>query len=143
MNPLVIVVDGTLLSFFVNFLIKSDPLMTMEDFALIKHFENLDEESRELVRKAEDSVNLAYAPYSKFRVGAAILLDNGAVVLGANQENAAYPDGMCAERVALFAMTSLYSGRQIRKMAVVARREGTNRLTPVTCCGSCRRNRNS
>lgn len=110
----------------------------MEDFVLIEHFENLDEESRILVRKAEDSISLAYAPYSKFRVGAAILLDNGAIVLGANQENAAYPDGMCAERVALFAMTSQYSGQRIKKIAVVARRDGAVGLTPVTCCGSCR-----
>ena len=105
---------------------------------MIGHLENLDDESKELVRKAESSLNLAYAPYSKFRVGAAVLLDSGAVVLGANQENAAYPDGMCAERVALFAMTSQYAGQRIKKMAVVARQEGTAGLIPVTCCGSCR-----
>lgn len=110
----------------------------MENFVMVKQFENLDEESQDLVRKAESSINLAYAPYSKFRVGAALLLDNGAIVLGANQENAAYPDGMCAERVALFAMTSQYPGRSIKKLAVVARSENAVNLTPVTCCGSCR-----
>lgn len=110
----------------------------MENFVIVKEFENLDEESQDLVRKAERSIDLAYAPYSKFSVGAALLLDNGAIVLGANQENAAYPDGMCAERVALFAMTSQYPGRSIKKLAVVARRENALNLTPVTCCGSCR-----
>ena len=110
----------------------------MENFVMVEQFENLDEESQDLVRKAESSIHLAYAPYSKFSVGAALLLDNGAIVLGANQENAAYPDGMCAERVALFAMTSQYPGRSIKKLAVVARSENALSLTPVTCCGSCR-----
>ncbi len=109
----------------------------MGNFALI-NFESLDEESKNLVRNAENSLQLAYAPYSKFRVGAAILLDNGVIVVGANQENAAYPDGMCAERVALFAMTSLHPGQRIKKLAVVAKREDSAALTPVTSCGSCR-----
>ena len=109
----------------------------MENFVLVK-FETLDEESKDLIRQAENSTQLAYAPYSKFRVGAALLLDNGAIVTGANQENAAYPDGMCAERVALFAMTSLYPGHHIKKLAVVAKRENDHSLTPVTSCGSCR-----
>lgn len=109
----------------------------MENFVLMS-FESLDEESKKLVRSAENSLQLAYAPYSKFRVGAALLLDNGVTVVGANQENAAYPDGMCAERVALFAMTSLHPGQRIKKLAVVAKREDARSLTPVTSCGSCR-----
>lgn len=101
-------------------------------------WEDLDAESRTLIKNAEDALRNAYAPYSKFRVAAAILLDNGVVVTGTNQENAAYPDGMCAERVALFAKASQYPQEQVKKMVVVARAENITGLSPATCCGSCR-----
>ncbi len=91
-----------------------------------------------LVGRAEAALKHAYAPYSNFQVAAAVLLDNGVVVTGSNQENAAYPAGMCAERVALFAVSSQFPGAAIRKMVVVARKGGTSRFTPATSCGSCR-----
>src|SRR5688572_17199799 len=99
---------------------------------------DLDPETQNLIKKAEDALQNAYAPYSKFRVAAAILLDNDIVVTGTNQENAAYPDGMCAERVALFAKASQYPERQIKKLVVVAQAENVTGLSPATCCGSCR-----
>jgi cytidine deaminase len=101
-------------------------------------WEDLDSESQMLIRKAEEALPHAYAPYSKFRVASAILLDNGVVITGTNQENAAYPDGMCAERVALFTKASQYPERTIRKLVVVAKSDMAVGLSPASCCGSCR-----
>ena len=80
----------------------------------------------------------AYAPYSKFRVGAALLLDNGQVVLGSNQENAAYPSGLCAERVAIFHAGSVFPEAKIIKMAITAASDTNPTLSPIPPCGSCR-----
>ena len=91
-----------------------------------------------LIANAVAALAHAYAPYSAFHVAAALLLDNGVIVTGTNQENAAYPAGMCAERVALFTAASQYPGENIRKMAVVARRAGSPEFSPATSCGSCR-----
>ncbi|MDH4092211.1 MAG: cytidine deaminase [Cyclobacteriaceae bacterium] len=110
----------------------------MNDFIIVNTLDELDEESKQLVRKAQETLQHAYAPYSKFSVGAALLLDNDEVITGTNQENAAYPVGMCAERVALFAMASRYPGMGLKKLAVAARNEYTLSLSPATCCGSCR-----
>ncbi|QBN18671.1 cytidine deaminase [Flavobacterium nackdongense] len=80
----------------------------------------------------------AYAPYSKFRVGAALLLDNGNIVLGSNQENAAYPSGLCAERVAVFQAGTLYPDAKILKMAITAASDTHQTNAPIPPCGSCR-----
>jgi cytidine deaminase len=80
----------------------------------------------------------AYAPYSKFKVGAALLLDNGIIVLGSNQENAAYPSGLCAERVAIFHAGAIYPDAKILKMAITAASESNKTSTPIPPCGSCR-----
>src|SRR5690349_17515244 len=96
-------------------------LKPMKEFILVNHLEDLDPESKYLVHKAKEATNHAYAPYSKFLVGAAALLENGKVVIGSNQENAAYPSGMCAERVAVFAVASQFPEQKIVKMAVAAR----------------------
>jgi len=80
----------------------------------------------------------AYAPYSKFRVGAAILLDNGKVVVGSNQENAAYPSGLCAERVAIFQAGALYPEAQILKIAISATSDDKPVESPIPPCGACR-----
>ena len=80
----------------------------------------------------------AYAPYSKFRVGAAILLDNGKIVLGSNQENAAYPSGLCAERVAIFQAGAIYPDAKILKMAITAASDTNTTSTPIPPCGGCR-----
>ena len=80
----------------------------------------------------------AYAPYSRFRVGAALLLDNGKIVVGSNQENAAYPSGLCAERVAIFSAGALYPDATIIKMAITATSDTNPTLTPIPPCGACR-----
>jgi cytidine deaminase len=110
----------------------------MENFVITEHIEDLDAESKYLVHKAKEALNHAYAPYSKFFVATAVLLDDGNIVTGTNQENAAYPSGMCAERVALYAASAQYPGKEIRKMAVVARKKTGKELLPATSCGGCR-----
>jgi cytidine deaminase len=110
----------------------------MKDFSFTEHFDELDTESKYLIHKAKDATHHAYAPYSRFTVGAAILLEDGTVITGTNQENAAYPSGMCAERVALFTVASTHPEAIIKKIAVVARKKSDKDLTPATCCGSCR-----
>ena len=110
----------------------------MKNFVLVSHLEDLDSESKYLAHKAKDAANHAYAPYSKFHVGAAVLLADGTIVTGTNQENAAYPSGMCAERVALYAAIAQHPEGKITKIAVVARRKGSKDLVPATSCGPCR-----
>lgn len=110
----------------------------MEDFIITEHIEDLDPESKYLAHKAKDAASHAYAPYSKFMVGAAVLLDDGTYVTGTNQENAAYPSGMCAERVALFSVASLHHDKKILKIAIVAKRKSSKELLPAPSCGACR-----
>ena len=95
-------------------------------------------EIKDLMQQAIAVRKKAYAPYSKFRVGAALLLDNGQVVLGSNQENAAYPSGLCAERVAIFHSGSVYPEAKIIKMAITAASDTNPTLSPIPPCGSCR-----
>ncbi len=80
----------------------------------------------------------AYAPYSSFQVGAAVLLENGTVVLGNNQENAAYPSGLCAERVAVFHAAANYPNVPIKAIAISASDKNTPTTTPASSCGNCR-----
>src|SRR5688500_14077501 len=110
----------------------------MESFVIVNHLEDLDLESKYVAHKAKDAANHAYAPYSRFQVGAAVLLEDGTVVTGTNQENAAYPSGMCAERVALYSAISQHPDAKISKIAVVAKRKGGKELVPATSCGPCR-----
>jgi len=92
---------------------------------------------RDLMKRAEEAAGDAYAPYSGFRVGVAVLLEDGQIVTGSNQENASYPSGLCAERVALFSAASRFPGKKIMKISVAARdRKGIT--APVTPCGCCR-----
>lgn len=91
-----------------------------------------------LMRHAIEVRKKAYAPYSKFKVGAAILLDNGKIIVGSNQENAAYPSGLCAERVAIFQAGSIYPEARILTMAITAASEINVTDVPVPPCGSCR-----
>ncbi len=97
-----------------------------------------DQVAETLVSKAEAALEHAYAPYSHFQVAAALLLEDGTYLTGANQENAAYPLCMCAERVALYAKASAHPDLAIERMVVVARKEGNSRLVPATPCGACR-----
>lgn len=104
-------------------------------------FESLSDLPIDIQSLMEDAVKIrkkAYAPYSKFRVGAAILLDNGKIVLGSNQENAAYPSGLCAERVAIFQAGALYPDARILKMAITASSDTNTTTSPIPPCGSCR-----
>lgn len=110
----------------------------MKDFTVVEKFDDLDQESKYLVHKAKDAANHAHAPYSKFQVGAALILENGTVVTGVNFENAAYPSGMCAERVALFASAAQHPNACIMKIVVVAKRKGGKELIPAPPCGACR-----
>ena len=100
--------------------------------------EQLSREEQDLIAAACKAATGAYAPYSGFLVGAALLLDNGEVVTGNNQENAAYPDGLCAERVAMFSANARYPESGIRMMAVAALKDGDFLEAPVYPCGSCR-----
>lgn len=110
----------------------------MKDFIIVEHLEDLDAESKYLAHKAKEATNHAYAPYSRFLVGAAVLLEDGSVVTGTNQENAAYPSGMCAERVALYSAAAQHPDVRITKVAVVARKKAGKELVPATSCGACR-----
>ena len=98
----------------------------------------LEQEDQKLVRAAYEALEKAYAPYSLFKVGAAVLLENGEIIQGNNQENAAYPSGLCAERVAVFYAGSLWPCVKILKLAVAASAEAQNRQLPVPPCGACR-----
>lgn len=86
---------------------------------------------------AVEAARNAYAPYSRFRVGAALLLSNGVVVVGSNQENAAYPSGLCAERTALFAAGAQYPNEAVEILLLVAFSE-EDRVESITPCGACR-----
>ena len=98
----------------------------------------MEAEDRTLVEKAIEATKHSYAPYSNFNVGAALLLDNGEIVTGSNQENAAYPSGLCAERTAMFYASSQYPQHAILKIAIAATQGGVLCGNPATPCGSCR-----
>ena len=102
-------------------------------------YEELDERRRRLVDLARQYTYRSYAPYSKFRVGAAIGLDNGEIVCGSNQENIAYPSGTCAERTACFAAGAAWPDAKFECIAVAARGVDGNELShPIAPCGACR-----
>lgn len=107
----------------------------------IKVFNSLEElpqDIQELMNLAVEIRKKAYAPYSHFRVGAAILLDNGQTVVGSNQENAAYPSGLCAERVAIFHAGAVFPEAKIVKLAITAASDHNPTLSPIPPCGACR-----
>ena len=100
--------------------------------------EELPEQDAELMRRAHEAARNAYAPYSKFKVGAAVRMANGEVVLGNNIENAAYPSGLCAERVAMFGAMAKYPGVPIEALALTAYSDAKSIDDPVAPCGACR-----
>jgi len=100
--------------------------------------EELPELSRKLLLVARESAGRAYAPYSGYRVGAAVLLSNGEVIAGNNQENAAYPSGLCAERTALFYASSRFPGVAVTAMAVTTLSNGVLPGEFAKPCGGCR-----
>ena len=107
-------------------------------FKVFDSVQDLPNDIQDLMEQAVNVRKNAYAPYSKFRVGVAITLDNGKVVVGSNQENAAYPSGLCAERVAIFYAGAVYPEAKILKMAITAASDSNQTTAPIPPCGSCR-----
>ena len=104
-------------------------------------FDNLNELPKDIIELMQEAIEArqnAYAPYSKFYVGAAILLDNGEVVTGSNQENASYPSGLCAERTAVYYAGAKYPNAKMLKMAITAASQNQKTESPIPPCGACR-----
>ena len=104
----------------------------------LEHWKELPESEHILIKKAHEAAQNAYAPYSDFKVGAAVLLADGTIVKGNNQENIAYPSGLCAERVALFYAGATYPGTAVKTIVVVAEGDLIGEDECVSPCGSCR-----
>ncbi len=102
------------------------------------HYDELTEKDRKLIDAACEATKRSYAPYSHFAVGAAALLENDIVITGTNQENAAYPSGLCAERVAIFYAGANYPGVRINKIAITAASDTNPTTEPIPPCGACR-----
>ena len=100
--------------------------------------EELNPEDRELAAEAIQAMGGAYAPYSHFHVGAAVRMSNGQIVRGANQENAAFPSGLCAERTAMFAASARYPDKDMLSIALAGGVYGRLASEPATPCGACR-----
>lgn len=101
-------------------------------------FDELSETEQNLVTHAIKATDHSYAPYSRFNVGAAVALENGDIIIGANQENAAFPSSLCAERTAIFAAQAQHPDQPITTIAIAARNTGGMTEAPITPCGSCR-----
>jgi len=104
-------------------------------------YDSIDElpnDIQNLMNDAIEARNNAYAPYSKFNVGAAILLDNNKIVTGSNQENASYPSGLCAERTAIYYTGAKYPKAKMLKMALTASSQNQVTDKPIPPCGACR-----
>ena len=101
-------------------------------------YDELCESDRQLIESAKSATQRSYAPYSQFRVGAAVLLSDDTVVTGTNQENAAYPSGLCAERTALFYACSAHPDKAVKALAIAAYAEGAFTAKPIAPCGACR-----
>lgn len=106
--------------------------------SVFESFEELSQSEKEFMNQAIEIRKKAYAPYSKFLVGAAIVLDNGVVLQGSNQENAAYPSGLCAERVTIFYAGANYPNNKIVKLFISATPSDRDSENPIPPCGSCR-----
>jgi cytidine deaminase len=104
----------------------------------VEGLEQLEPEDRKLVKLSRQMTAKAYAPYSGFYVGAAVQLENGEVITGSNQENGAYPSGLCAERVAVFAASAMFPGIPMKAIAVSAKSPRLSMDEPVSPCGACR-----
>lgn len=107
-------------------------------FSIFESVSDLPDSDQSLIQRAKDVISTAYAPYSHFQVGAAVLLENGEIVTGTNQENAAYPSGMCAERVAIWSAASNHPGIKVKKVAIAVKSENKQIDKPVAPCGACR-----
>ncbi len=108
------------------------------EYKEVESINDLDNNDKILLNKAIEATKSAYAPYSEFRVGAAVLLENGEIITGNNQENAAYPSGLCAERVAMFYASAKFPGVPFVAIAITANSDKININHPVSPCGACR-----
>jgi len=108
------------------------------NYEIIGHYSELSQTEQELVARAYEAAENAYAPYSNFKVGASLLLEDETVITGNNQENIAYPSGLCAERVALFYAGANHSGQELKTLVVVAKGTLVKPDDCISPCGSCR-----
>lgn len=116
-------------------------MKTIKVDTIVYEYSNLSELSeleQKLVEEAKEATMKSYSPYSMFKVGSSILLENGKIISGSNQENTAYPSGLCAERVALFYANSQYPEQKIKVIAIAAKGKNGFTTEPVSPCGSCR-----
>lgn len=107
-------------------------------FTVYENEGELSAEDKKLLKMAREAATRAYASYSRFQVGAALLLDNGEIVTGSNQENCAYPSGLCAERTTAFYASSRYPNVPFKKLVVTAINPQKKLTSPVPPCGACR-----
>jgi cytidine deaminase len=108
------------------------------DYVEYDSIDELNADDKNLMQQAHEAGKTAYAPYSNFSVGAAVLLENGVIIKGSNQENAAYPTGLCAERVAIFSAAAQFPGVAFKAIAITAKSSKISVGNPVTPCGGCR-----
>jgi len=106
-------------------------------YTTYKTLEDLPSIDQDLCHQAVSALDTSYSPYSKFRVGCAIRLEDNTIELGSNQENVAYPSGLCAERVVLFSIGAKNPGAKIKSMAITAHTDQFQIVSPVTSCGAC------
>ena len=114
------------------------PLTITSHLEVYDSIEEVSSEVQDLMKKAIEVRDEAYAPYSNFKVGAAIYLENDEVVVGSNQENASYPSGLCAERTAVYYAGAKYPGKRILRIAISAKSLKQKVVSPVPPCGACR-----
>ena len=112
--------------------------LTITAIIKVYQYDELNEADRALVTTAKEATARSYVPYSHFSVGAAALLGDGTVVSGTNQENAAYPSGLCAERTTIFWTAANFPGEKIKKLFVIGAPETALSSTPIPPCGACR-----
>jgi cytidine deaminase len=117
---------------------KFKKLNINSEFEVYESEKDLIPDENSLLQSAKEILAKAHAPYSNFFVGAAVLLENGEIVLGNNQENAAYPSGLCAERVAVFHASANYPDVAVKTIAISCKSNGKIIEGPVTPCGACR-----
>ncbi len=108
------------------------------DYMEVNSTDGLGSDDIKIIKKARSAARKAYAPYSGFSVGAAVLLENNEIITGSNQENAAYPSGICAERTALYYAGSTYPDVPVKAIAITAYSKNAFVRFPVSPCGACR-----
>lgn len=127
---------------FFRFLLSINTGMSREllhtEYEFFNHRKSLPETDLALLEVAEKALESAYSPYSGFQVAAALRLSNGEVLVGTNQENAAYPSGLCAERTVAFFAGSQFPLQRFEALVVVAKKQGETQLVPACPCGACR-----